>query len=183
MSGSERAARRSALSIAPAGVALVDDAGDHQALQLEPLDDEVLDAVPRVQEYGLASYPKAGAQAVFVAALGSRDAAIVVVVGDHRYRLKGLEEGEVALYDDQGQVILLARDGIHVTTPLDFSVNAGGNMALHADGTMAITSTGALTVNGSAVNLGGAGGAGVARIGDAVAGGVITGGSTKVKAT
>jgi len=38
-------------------------------------------------------------------------------------------------------------------------------------------------VNSPEVDLGGTGGAGVARIGDTVAGGVITGGSSKVKAT
>lgn len=46
-----------------------------------------------------------------------------------------------------------------------------------------LTATSKVVVSAPEVDLGGTGGAGVARIGDAVTGGVITGGSTKVKAT
>lgn len=46
-----------------------------------------------------------------------------------------------------------------------------------------LTATTKVVVTAPEVDLGGAGGPGVARIGDAVSGGVITGGSTKVKAT
>jgi phage gp45-like len=39
---------------------------------------------------------------------------IVLVVGDRRYRLKNLQDGEVAIYDDLGQKVHLTRDGIRV---------------------------------------------------------------------
>ncbi len=35
-------------------------------------------------------------------------------MSDRRYRLKGLQTGEVAVYDDQGQSVTLTREGIVV---------------------------------------------------------------------
>lgn len=43
-----------------------------------------------------------------------RSHAVVVTVSDRRYRLKGLQTGEVAVYDDQGQSVTLTREGIVV---------------------------------------------------------------------
>ncbi|EFC1638085.1 hypothetical protein FA847_24090 [Escherichia coli] len=45
---------------------------------------------------------------------GDRSHAVVVTVSDRRYRLKGLQTGEVAVYDDQGQSVTLTREGIVV---------------------------------------------------------------------
>ena len=42
---------------------------------------------------------------------GTRSHPIVIVCGDRRYRLQGLQEGEVALHDDQGQKVHISRDG------------------------------------------------------------------------
>jgi hypothetical protein len=64
--------------------------------------------------------------------------------------------------------------GVQVVDPVKITVQAPE---------VDVTSTTKVVVSAPEVDLGGTGGAGVARIGDAVSGGVITGGSSKVKAT
>lgn len=151
--------RRVAMLVGRALVKLIDDAGGMQLLQLEGLDGEVLSDVEHAQPYGLASAPLAGATGVLLAVGGVRANAVVINVGDRRYRLKGLIGGEVALYDDQGQAVHLKRDQVLVTSPFKVVVEA------------------------PEVFLGGEAGAlAVARVGDPVAGGVISAGSTIVKA-
>lgn len=151
------------MMISRAIVALVDDARGVQELQIELLDGERQDKVERFGQYGLTSHPHADAEALSVSVGGLRSHAIVIAVEDRRYRLKGLQAGEVALYDDQGQVIHLKRDGVLISSPFKVDIDAPE-----------------VTVTADTVNLGEAGGAGVARIGDTVAGGIITGGSDKV---
>ncbi|MFS8930942.1 phage baseplate assembly protein V [Cupriavidus taiwanensis] len=92
----------------------VTDATKLQRVQVQVLADEVHDDVERVQSYGLTSVPHAGAEGVVVFAGGNRDHGLVIAVDDRRYRLVGLEAGEVALYDDQGLKVHLTRDGIVV---------------------------------------------------------------------
>jgi phage baseplate assembly protein V len=110
-------ARRVQMMLARAVLAGVSDAGGLQVLQLRLMAEEVKDGVERVQQYGLTSVPHAGAEAVVLFAGGNRDHGIVVAIDDRRYRLRGLANGEVALYDDQGQSIVLRRDRIEVTAP------------------------------------------------------------------
>lgn len=101
------------------------DTGGVQKLQLLVLADELLDGVDRVQEYGFTSRPMTGAEAVMVCVGGNRDHPVVIAVDDRRYRIKALEEGEVAIYDDQDQKIVLKRGNkIEVTTPGEVEVNA-----------------------------------------------------------
>ena len=41
---------------------------------------------------------------------GNRDHTIAIVIADRRYRLKILEEGEVAMFDDEGTYVRIKRD-------------------------------------------------------------------------
>lgn len=104
--------RRIQLMLGRALITALDDSGGLQRLQLKILADESHEGVDRVQEYGFTSHPKQGAEA-FVAFLGgARDHGVVIAVDDRRYRLKGLEEGEVALYTDEGDKIHFKRGRI-----------------------------------------------------------------------
>lgn len=153
--------------VARAIVRLVDDARQAQELQLELLADESQDAVERFQNYGLTSVPHAGAEALVVFAGGLRSHGVVLAVEDRRYRLTGLEEGEVALFDDLGNIIKLGRERIDVTAVTELRVEAPK-----------------VIVQSNDVRLGEDGGAAVARVGDDVnlsTGKIITG-SAKVKA-
>lgn len=88
----------------------LDDAADVQVVQTSGLGGYIDDA-EHVQPYGFRSRPFAGAQTV-VARLGALGA-LVAWIFDGRYKVT-LEEGEVAIFDDQGQVIHLKRAGIEV---------------------------------------------------------------------
>lgn len=116
--------RRVLLMVGRAVVLAVDDSSKCQTVQITALKGEVLDNVERITEYGFVSHPHSGAEAVLLAVGGNRANGVVIVAGDRRYRLTGLAAGEVALHDDQGQVIKLARGGIEITTDKPITVNA-----------------------------------------------------------
>jgi phage gp45-like len=40
---------------------------------------------------------------------GDRNNGVVVAVGDRKFRLKGLQGGEVAMYTDEGDIIIMKR--------------------------------------------------------------------------
>jgi phage baseplate assembly protein V len=92
----------------------VNDQGAIQTAQVQLLAEEVHDDAERIQEYGFTSVPKKGAEAVVTFVGGNRDHGLIIAVDDRRYRLKGLQSGEVAIYDDQGQKVHLTRAGIVV---------------------------------------------------------------------
>lgn len=132
--------RRVRLMVSRAILSAISDGGGIQLLQVKLLEGEVRDGVERFQEYGLTSVPFPGAEGVMVCVSGSRDHGIVIAVDDRRYRLKGLQAGEVALYDDQGQKVHLTRNGIVVdgagkpmtvnNTPV-VTINASTNVILN----------------------------------------------------
>lgn len=157
----------------------IDDAPQVQALQISVLDDEIHDGVERFGEYGLTSVPHPGAEGLAVFVGGVRSHGVVVAVEDRRYRLKGLETGEVALYDDLGQVVHLKRDGILVSSSLKVEI-AAPQVTVTADAVD--VTAGAVTVTCDNVQLGGAGGKKVALDGDPVVAGKVVASSTKVKA-
>lgn len=96
---------------------LIDDSKPNQKVQVSGYWGEVLDGIERFQNYGFTAHPHPGAEAIIICAGGQRQDSIVVALEDRRYRLH-LVEGEVALYDDQGQKIVLARTGILLHSPL-----------------------------------------------------------------
>lgn len=167
--------QRVQLMIGRAVLQLVNDGTALQSLQVALLADELRGDVERFQNYGFTSHPMPGAEAVAVSVAGSRDHVIVVVVDDRRYRLKGLAEGEVAIYTDEGDHIVIKRGGtieilaatkVDVRTPL---VECSGNLVvrgtlqvdghaelnadLHVDG--AVASGASITAAGDVADQGG----------------------------
>lgn len=124
-------------------VLLVNDATKMQEMQLKVMADDTMDGVERFQNYGFTSVPHAGSEPITLTVNGDKSHTVVIAVDDRRYRLKGLENGEVALYDDQGQKIVLKRDQILVEAPK-------------------------VVVQSDDISLGGEGGQRVARVGDLV---------------
>lgn len=96
-------------------VAYVDDTGAVQTVQVQTSAAEVLESIPRAQEYGFTSVPPAGTDAVTVHLHGDRSQGIVIATNSQQYRLRGLENGDAALYDMRGQSVVLTKDGIVVT--------------------------------------------------------------------
>lgn len=104
--------RRVRLMVSRCVLSALSDANGIQGSKVKLLSDEVRDGVERMQNYGYTSVPLPGAEGVMVCVSGNRDHGIVIVMDDRRYRLKGLQAGEVALYDDLQQKIHLTRNGI-----------------------------------------------------------------------
>ena len=134
-------------------LALVDDTTKTQEMQLNLLQGEVLSGLERFQQYGFTSVPFAGAEAIAAFIAGNRTQGVVLVVGDKRYRITGLQGGEVALHDDQGQMIVIRRTKIDVISPLavemttpKFTLN--GDFQLNGSG----ASTGDFVANGISVD-------------------------------
>jgi phage baseplate assembly protein V len=125
--------RRVMLMIGRAVVRAIADGGGLQVLQLSGLAGEVLDGVERFQEYGFTSHPHPGAEAAVVFVGGNRSHGIVIAVDDRLYRLVGLAEGEVALYDDQGQVVHIKRNGVRVSG-LNIHLVSDGVIRIEGDG-------------------------------------------------
>ncbi|TAH39297.1 MAG: phage baseplate assembly protein V [Planctomycetota bacterium] len=106
----EPLSRRLSLLVSRGTVKASNDARKIQELQVSLLAKETQDGLERFQQYGLTGRPFADAEALVVFLGGSRDHGIVIAVDDRRYRLLGLAEGEVALYDDQGNRVHLKRN-------------------------------------------------------------------------
>jgi phage baseplate assembly protein V len=139
----ERLKRRIQLMITRGVVSLVDSESALQMLQVKTIGAVPLDGVEHFEPYGFTANPHPGAEAITLSAGGRMGHEVAVCVADRRYRLVGLEGGEVAIYDDLGQFIALKRDHIHVKSPK-------------------------VVVESDNINWGGEDGAKVARVGDRV---------------
>jgi phage baseplate assembly protein V len=96
----------------------------HQKVQARVLADEVLPNIDRVEPYGFSYRPKAGAQAYLLFPAGDRSYGVAILIGDKQYNME-LEAGEVALHDDEGNYVLIQREG-HI------EVNAAQKITLKA---------------------------------------------------
>lgn len=88
----------------------VNDGGKRQFIQSSMLAGETRDKIERVQQYGFTSHPLPGAAVIVLCQSGSRDHPVAINVDDPRYRKSGLQPGEVALYNDKGDYIILRQD-------------------------------------------------------------------------
>lgn len=105
-------------------ITLVDDSKKIQTVQGKFGADDVLDDMERFQDYGFTSKPKPGAEALAAFFGGRRSNGIIFKVDDRRYRLKGLADGEVAIYTDEGDKIVLKRGNKIEVTTKEYIVNA-----------------------------------------------------------
>ena len=132
-------AGRIRMMLARGVVRLVNDAGGMQVLQLGLLAGETKDGVEYFQPYGFTFNPHPGAETAVAFIGGNRDHPIALCVADRRYRIAGLETGEVAIYTDEDSEahqhrIILRRDGMIDIAGNDIRVNAAGVLRLEGDG-------------------------------------------------
>lgn len=104
--------RRIMLMVGRCVLNAVYDGNPAQLVQASMLADEVRDKMERMQEYGFTSVPLPGAQGVAVFVGGDRGHGIVIATGDARYRVTGLQAGEVCIYTDEGDTITLKRGNL-----------------------------------------------------------------------
>lgn len=167
------------MMLARAVVQLVDDALGIQALQLAVLDGELVEGAERMQDYGFTSVPFPGAEAVVAFPGGLRSHGLIVAVGDRRYRLKGLEAGEVAIYDDQEQQVVIGREGIRVVSSLKIDFEAPEITATAATRFKVVSPH--ILLEGDLVELGGEDGKMIGRHDDTIVAGKVVATTTKVK--
>jgi phage baseplate assembly protein V len=92
----------------------VEDGGKIQLLKLNMYQDETKDKVERIQEFGFTSNPPDDSEAVVLFIGGNRSHGIVVATDGSKYRIKNLERGGVALYNSNGDKVVLTKDKIEV---------------------------------------------------------------------
>lgn len=111
---------------------LVKSAGAVQLVQVDALAGERLQDAELFQHYGYTSNPPAGAMAI-VLPIGGRTAHGIIVATEHgSYRMKNLSSGEVAIYTDEGDSIVLKRGRLVEVTTQTFRVNAGSAIEFNA---------------------------------------------------
>lgn len=140
-----------------------------QLAQVAGLADELLQNVELMQHYGITSNPPAGSECV-VLPLGGRTGHGIVIATEHgTYRLKNLKPGEVALYSDEGDSIILKRGRIMEVTTQTLNVNAATVVNINsqtvninaqnavnvASPQAAITASGSVTITSPAVSMSG----------------------------
>jgi len=120
------------------------DSGSFQRLKIQALADEILSDVPRVQDYGLASNPLDGSDAIVIFPSGDRSQGIIIAVDNRQYRVKNLAKGEVCIYTDEGDKIHLKRGNkIEITTG-ELTVNAATKVIVNAPNSEITSSVGIL---------------------------------------
>lgn len=92
-------------------IELVQDDLDEQGVQVRLVSGDLLDDARHAQPYGLTAHPPPDSDGIFLSVGGARGSGVMVCVGNRQFRLRGLAKGEVALYSQHNQVLLLKADG------------------------------------------------------------------------
>jgi len=109
--------RRVMNMVARGVIAKSDDEPGMQNVQVTLLHEEAKVAVERFQNYGFSSHAPGQSEVVVVFFGGGRDHGLIVGVDDRDSRFTGLQEGEVAIYTDEGDSVVMKRDNnIEITT-------------------------------------------------------------------
>lgn len=111
---------------------LVSAAGQVQFVQIDGVEGEQLQDVELFQHYGYTSHPPKGSMAIVLPIGGKTSHGVVIATEHGTYRLKGLESGEVALYSDEGDSVVLRRGRVVEVTTETFRINAATAIELNA---------------------------------------------------
>lgn len=165
--------------------------GQTQHCQVKTAAGEILNDVAFLEPYGFTAKPKKKSETLIFNVNGNKFNNVVLNIGSRELRFKKLNDGEVAMYDDSGNLLHFKNGGVidfkaaDTLTQTARTININGtNTVVNAETVTVNAQT--TTVNGK-VNLAG-GGQPVARLGDTVEvdpnthKGTITAGSTEVTA-
>lgn len=86
-----------------------------QTMQVEVTSGEVKDGVEHYEPFGLTSHPPAGSDGIIAFAGGDRSNPVIICVAGRGSRVTGLNEGDVAIYNQGGAVIKLVGSDIEIT--------------------------------------------------------------------
>lgn len=102
---------------------LVKAAGAVQLVQLDGLAGEQLQDNELFQHYGYTSNPPAGTMAIVLPIGGKTSHGVIIATEHGSYRLKNLKSGEVAIYSDEGDSVILKRGRLIEATTQTFRLN------------------------------------------------------------
>lgn len=103
--------------IARGVLAATDDTKGVQVVALDLLSGERKDNVERFMNYGFSSAPTGEAEAIVIFPGGDRSAGVVVALDARGTRFTGLAPGEVCVYSDNGDsIVLKVNNEIEITT-------------------------------------------------------------------
>ncbi|HII1671931.1 TPA: phage baseplate assembly protein V [Salmonella enterica] len=95
-----------------------------QMLQVSILADEQKENVEHLEPYGFTSAPLTGAEGFALFPDGDRSHGVILMVSDRRYRIKGLQGGEVCLFTDEGDTLTFKRGNTVELKTKQFLVDA-----------------------------------------------------------
>lgn len=97
--------------------------------------------VPLFQQYGLTSKPNKDSEAVVLFIGGARDNGVAIATQGNASFLPSLDDGEVAMFSEYGQTIILKKDGSIVAKPkfgksyrIESDVEVTGDIKAFCDG-------------------------------------------------
>ncbi|HBC7419261.1 TPA: phage baseplate assembly protein V [Serratia marcescens] len=148
-------------------VNLVNTAGGIQTAQVGGLAGEDLPGAELFQHYGFTSAPPAGATAIVIPVGGRTSHSVIIATEHSACRLQGLEDGEVAIYNQDGASVVL-KSGKIIEVTCDeyrvkckkYSVDATDNATFTTPEVKAseqVTADGAINGNGGMAIKGGDG--------------------------
>lgn len=127
--------RRLSMMLARGTVAMATATTKLQGLQMRLLAGEVKDGMEHFEAFGFTSNPLPGAEGIAIFFDGDRSHGVVICAADRRYRLKGLQPGEVAIYnaddaDPAGCHIVLKRNNVIEVRAKNIDFKATENLRL-----------------------------------------------------
>lgn len=99
-------------------VTSIDDSKEAQQLQVTEraegsgFADRPIDDVTRVTEFGFASVPPLGAEALMIRRNGDRSQSLVIATNHRPSRARDLKPGDAGIYDVRGAKVMLTEDGL-----------------------------------------------------------------------
>lgn len=118
----------------------IDDAKGVQVVAVSGLDGEIKDNVERVQSYGHSSSPMPGSEVIVICPGGDRSAAVIVATDDRGSRMTGLNPGEVAVYTQEGDSIVLGVNNEITITTKRLIINAEETVTVNAQNRITLVS-------------------------------------------
>ncbi len=126
--------------------------GKTQSVQAQTANNEVADNAKFIESYGFTGRPKKNSECVLLNIQGNPGNVVAVVIGNREFRFKDLKDGEVAMYDDSGNVLHFKNGGnIDFTAPTAINqmaptININGSSAVNITTKTATIETDTLTV-------------------------------------
>lgn len=111
--------------LAKAVVKTIVDSFGRQKAQVEVTKGELIDDIERMQDYGFSSNPpSAGTDALIAFLGGSREQGVIVRMENRNFRIKSLASGEVAMFDDLGNIFKMGRNSVELIAVTKATVTA-----------------------------------------------------------